>query len=84
MYEDVKYSNTLLSVFNNGIIVQFGVCKTRSTITLPVAYTKCFSIAISHAYGDNNAMRTTKSGLTGISFSTAVGNYDMWWITIGF
>lgn len=71
-------------VFNNGILVQFGACTTKSTITLPVAYTKYFSIAISHTYGDNNATRTVKSGLTGVSFSTAVGRFDMWWITVGF
>lgn len=74
----------IVSLLNNGIIIQFGACTTKSTVTLPIAYTKYFSIAISHTYGDNNATRTNKSGLTGISFSLAAGNFNMWWITVGF
>ena len=50
MYEDVKYSNTLLSVFNNNLIIQWG--KGIGNTTFPIAFKNYCSVANQNARND--------------------------------
>ena len=98
MYEDVKYSNTLLSVFNNSLIIQWGKYISGQSakdsisvnVNFPIAF-PYFPIAFSAVANDFSDICSIRDdSKTGFRMSiheryaeyTAYANF--WWICIGY
>ena len=89
MHEHVKYSNTLLSVFNNSIFIQYGYSDSfgsgsgAKTITLPRAYNSSdYAVFLCNgASGDSYAV-TCKSQ-TETTITMFWGGRVKYYMTIG-
>jgi hypothetical protein len=82
---DIKHTATGYEVLDSGLIIQWGIVTTDSTVTFPIAFpTECLSVVLGKITGDNSIPRVTAIAAANFTYSSSTtADGDAYWQAIG-